>query len=59
MREEGPARTMLDWTVALLFRPDVTKVDLAPVADAGTAQRADRPPIEARDRLPSRGAAAV
>ena len=26
-------RMILDWTVALLFRPDVTKVDLVPVRD--------------------------
>lgn len=30
-------RMVLDWTVALLFRPDVTKVDLVPAGDSAPA----------------------
>ena len=52
-------RMVLDWTVALLFRPDVTKVDLAPVTAGGSLQRVDGPTTEAPDLVSMRGAAPV
>jgi NADH dehydrogenase len=54
-------RIVLDWTVALFFRPDVTKVDITreweveQVAERASARASERAPARPLDQLPARG----
>jgi NADH:ubiquinone reductase (H+-translocating) len=42
-------RIVLDWTVSLFFRPDITKVDLAVERDQIVRDSESQPPVQRRD----------
>ena len=44
-------RMILDWTIALFFRPDVTRVDVGPLTAAALPQLGDRAATETVDRV--------
>lgn len=47
-RRDRPLRIVLDWTVALFFRPDITKIDLGTERAPMREDRPAEPPASLR-----------